>query len=85
MTSEAQISAWFDRGKKDGNAYMLVVCDSWDYSDYPAYIKDAAEFPAAKARATTNMQRLMEVYDLNADKAEQLAEHRCHRPPKECP
>ena len=77
-TSIQQISDWFDRGVRNGATHMLVVCDTFDHEDYPIYV-----FPGeyAHEKATLgygypgekNMQRVMECYDLNRDKEEQLA------------
>lgn len=81
MTTRDEISEWFDRGVAQGAAYLIVACDTFDWDDYPIFVKDAKEGLERKAKLLTgdNMQKLMEIYDLNADKAEQLAEHRSMR------
>lgn len=86
-TSREMIAAWFDRGVQQGAAYMLVVCDTFEYEDYPVFAKDekTAREAYEKYRSGDNMQRLMEVYRLTDDKAEQLAESRCFRLPKATP
>lgn len=80
-TTREDISGWFDRGVSEGARYMLVVCDSFHYEDYPVFAKTDDECLEAY-RAPGEMQRVMEVYDLRSDKAEQMAERRAmHLPP----
>lgn len=77
MTTRDEISEWFDRGVADGKSYMLVICDTFDHDDYPSYFDSEAD-----ARKTADkpgeMQRLMEAYDLKADKAEQMSKRRAN-------
>jgi hypothetical protein len=57
---------------------MLVVCDTFDYDDYPVYVKPG-EDPRQKAETYQrgeNMQRLMECYSLSMSKEDQMKEHR---------
>lgn len=77
MTTREEISDWFDRGQKDGWDYMVVVCDKWDYSDYPVYCstKKAAQ---NKWDNPGEMQRAMECYNLKGNKQAQLNQRRCN-------
>lgn len=59
---------------------MLVICDTFDYDDYPVYVKTEADC-LMRHRNPGDMQRVMEVYDLRADKAGQMAERRAMRLP----
>ena len=79
--TQLEISSWFDRGVAQGSAYLIVACDTFDWDDYPIFMSCKEDALARKAKLLTgaNMQKLMEIYDLNADKAEQLAEHRAMR------
>lgn len=79
-TTKEDIGRWFARGVEDGARHMLVVCDTFDYDDYPVYTKTDAEC-LAKYKAPGEMQKVMEVYDLGADMAEQLNTHRVFRLP----
>lgn len=75
--SRNDIEVWFDRGKKDGATHMIVVCDTYDHMDYPVMVtsdQDARE--ERDKRHGKNMQSVMEVYDLNMDKADQMKERR---------
>jgi hypothetical protein len=72
---EATLSEWFDQGVSKGMAYMIVVCDSFSYEDYPVFTcADVEEFGKAYKASTSNMQRVREVYDLNMDKNMQIWE-----------
>ena len=77
MTTRDEISRWFDRGVEQGGRYMLVICDTFDHEDYPSYFDTDAD-----ARKTADkpgeMQRLMEAYDLQADKASQMQARRAN-------
>lgn len=76
MTTRNEIAAWYDRGAKEGKSYMVVWCDEYDWSDYPAYYDTQDE--AQKAiNSPSSMQRVMEVYDLNGDPVTQLGLSRC--------
>lgn len=74
-TSKADIREWLKRGKKEGATHMVVVCDTYDHTDYPVFVK-TAEDAKKRADAPGEMQRVMEVYALHLDWETQLAEHR---------
>jgi hypothetical protein len=76
MTSRAQIEQWFDRGIEQGKRFMVVVCDTFDYEDYPVFT-DTDQECTDKVKAPGDMQRVMEVYDLRLDKNTQLNTDRC--------
>lgn len=66
MTSLKDIAGWFQNGLDAKAAYMIVVCDTFDHEDYPHYVREATEFWAHYDHYDgKNMQRIMEVYDLN--------------------
>jgi hypothetical protein len=69
--SVAEISGWYDRGVKEGAAYMIVWCDTYDWEDYPAYFTDRHDAQEALNKPAS-MQRAMECYDLRGDREEQL-------------
>lgn len=67
------ISEWFDRGVKEKATHMIVVCDSFDYSDYPVYVKKGQDvIEIQKIQDNKEMQRVIEVYNLSKNKIEQL-------------
>lgn len=80
MTTKQEISDWFDRGRAQGAKHMLVVCDTFDYDDYPVYTHSDDEC-LKRYTSPGHMQRVMEVYDLAAPKAEQMDAKRVFRLP----
>ena len=66
-----EISQWFDKGVENGAAYMIVVCDTFDHDEYPVYVETADDARERKDNPG-QMQRVMEVYDLNGDKSAQM-------------
>ncbi len=75
--SAADISKWFDNGVAKGATHMIIVCDTWDYEDYPVYVqKDENAFKIEKKYNSSNMQKVMEVYSLSLSKEEQMNERR---------
>jgi len=69
------ISEWFDRGINLQAKYMVVLCDTFDWEDYPCFF-NSAEAAQCKKAAPGLMQKVMEIYDLLADKNEQMNKHR---------
>lgn len=67
-TSALEIRSWINRGIAEKATHVLVVCDTFDWEDYPVYV-----MPGEDARSMAeehgyngdrNMQRVMEVYNL---------------------
>lgn len=78
MTTKDEIGAWFDRGVEQGATHMLVVADTFDWSDYPVYVQPGQDARTeAIAQNRKDMQKLMEVYNLAMDRDQQLARVRC--------
>ena len=75
MTTQAEIGEWFDRGVEQGASHMLVVCDTFDYEDYPSFVDTVDEARKVFAKPG-DMQRVMEVYNLSMDKETQLNQNR---------
>lgn len=78
--SRQEISEWFDRGLKGKHSYMLVVCDTFDWDDYPVFT-DTDDECLSKYDKPGDMQTVMEVYNLKDDKESQMNERRCFRLP----
>ena len=90
-TTRDDVREWIARAP-EGTRWMLVICNTYDYSDYPVYFSDAqaclARVDAAQegeymwqCMEGKNLQRLMECYDLSQDIEVQLVEHRTMRLP----
>lgn len=75
-TTQAVIGGWFDRGVADGKAYMVVWCDTYDWSDYPAYYGTKEDAQEALDKDGQNMQKAMECYDLRKSRLAQLTQAR---------
>lgn len=73
--NKGDISHWFDRGVEQGATHMIIVCDDFDYDDYPVYVQpDQDVREIADSNNVPDERRVMEVYCLSMDKATQLAE-----------
>ena len=75
MTTRSDIHRWLDEGKKKGATHMIVVCDTFDYDDYPKYVMPGMDIHEVTGNLGS-MQSLMEVYSYALPLDEQLAEHR---------
>ena len=77
--SRDEISEWFDEGAKiPENTHMLVVCDEFDWEDYPIYI--SADDDARTKRNEYDekpMSKVMECYNLKKAKRPQMDVARC--------
>ena len=81
-TSKTDISQWFDKGRTDGEDFMIIVCDTYDWEDYPIYTKTAEFSDTYEHYNGRSMQKIMEVYNLALDKQVQLGEISAfHYPP----
>ena len=77
MTTIGMIQEWLNDGKSMKATHCIVVCDTFDYEDYPIYVskkQDVREM--VKKYDGQNMQRVMEVYNLKKPLEKQLATHR---------
>lgn len=77
-TTVDTIARWFQAGVEKKATHMIVVCDTFDYDDYPVYVhadEDALDM-VEKRFSGQNMQKVMEVYDLSLDMQQQLQETR---------
>lgn len=82
MTTKDDIRGWLDSAPKDAT-YMVVVCDTFDYEDYPVYVTKGQKCADVVAEHSKNMQKVMEVYDLSTDLEKQLDAPRARAVPFE--
>jgi hypothetical protein len=76
-TSSNDISQWFDHGCNTKATHLIVVCDTYDWDDYPVYVKSSENVREVfEHYSDKNMQRVMEVYNLKEDKETQLQQTR---------
>lgn len=59
-----EIKWWWDRAKENKAKYLVVMCDTYDYEDYPVECKTAEE-ARLRRDCPGDMQRVMEVYDMS--------------------
>jgi len=74
VVTRNELSDWFDEGLKEKATHMIVVCDTYDYEDYPVFVsanEDVREIE--KEHKGKSMQMIMEVYNLSMNKEEQIA------------
>jgi hypothetical protein len=70
------IKRWFKEGKRVKATHMIVVCDTFDYEDYPVYVARGQNVRDIESAHTGNMQHVMEVYNLSLPMEQQLNEVR---------
>lgn len=76
-TTRERIRTWLIKGKEQGATHVVVVCDTFDHSDYPIYVMlDQKVREVVESNDGTNMKKVMEVYNLEMDIEDQLDEHR---------
>lgn len=77
MTGKSDIRGWLERGKEQGATHLFVVCDTFDWDDYPVFKNCTPEQAKEEAgRYPREMQKLMEVYRLDQDWDAQLDQRR---------
>lgn len=77
VATKQDIRGWFQVGKSQGFTHMIVVCDSYDNSDYPVYVgADENVRKRSDEYENKSMQRVMEVYSLKMELETQMSEFR---------
>lgn len=77
MVSKQEIAEWFDRGVQQRATHLIVVCDTFDWDDYPVLVMPGENVKDKYSEYhDKNMQTVMEVYNLSLDKNEQLEDRR---------
>ena len=62
------VDRWIDTAKQKGCKYIISVCDTFDWDDYPVYIKDKNELVMRVDHYDgQNMQRINEIIRINDD------------------
>jgi len=76
-TTKEDIKGWIKRGQDQKATHLIVVCDTFDWEDYPVYVS-ATENVHDKYKQYNgpNMQKVMEVYNLSKDIDKQVNQHR---------
>lgn len=80
--TRSDVSIWFDDGVRRGFEYMIVAFDEFEHAEYPVYLHSEEVVAKVKEINSRKMYRVLEVYDLSADKDKQLSSELCWRTPK---
>ncbi len=77
VPTREEIRSWLERGKKIKATHLIVVCDTFDYDDYPVYVTKEEDVREVYSKYNDkNMQMVMEVYSFRRSLEDQLKEHR---------
>jgi hypothetical protein len=76
--SDSNIEMRLSEGQTRGDiTHMVVVCDTFDWSDYPVYVASNEDVREVYGKYNgPNMQKVMEVYSFNRNLEDQLNEGR---------
>lgn len=75
--TQKDLIQWFDEGVELGATHMVVICDTFDYDDFPVYVmpgQDARR--VAEEKSSEPLARLMEVFNLSMSKNDQMSSGR---------
>lgn len=71
----SDIRGWLKRGKEEGATHVIIVCDTFDYDDYPVMVMPNEDVRKREIEyIEAHMQQVVEVYNLSMDFEEQLKE-----------
>lgn len=59
---------WLKEAKRQKAKYIIDICDTWDYDNYPVYISSDKELKKAKERYSQNMQKIDAIVDVSTGK-----------------
>lgn len=63
--SRSEFEEWKIQGRNQGAKYMISVCDTFSYDDYPVYVMPGESLEERKRKYDgNNMQRINEVVEL---------------------
>ena len=72
--SLADLHRWWEQGVASHATHLIVVCDTFEYDDYPVYVLPGTDPREVYGKYHgQNMQRVMGVYRLDQDRDTQLA------------
>jgi hypothetical protein len=79
VTTREEIKSWLEHGRGEDITHMIVVCDTFDWDDYPVYVTGKENVREVYSKYNgPNMQKVMEVYSFNHDLEKQLKEVRAY-------
>lgn len=73
----ADIERWLANAKEEKATHLVVVCDTFDYDDYPVYVQKGQDVrKVVDAYQGKSMQQVMEVYNMSMPLEPQINERR---------
>ena len=76
-TTINRLKDWFLVGQEKEASHMIIVCNTFDWEDFPVYVmKDQNARDICKKYNTHEQSKVMEVYNINKDIESQLSKHR---------
>jgi hypothetical protein len=67
-TTREDIKNWKEEGIRRGATHLIVVCDTFDWEDYPTYVMPGENMQEKYDHYHgPNMQKVMEVFEFKAD------------------
>lgn len=78
MTTKNELKEWFETiGSPQQHSHMIVVTDTYDYEDYPVYVKLSENVHDVLAKiGNQSMSKITEIYSYSQSILPQLEEHR---------
>lgn len=61
------VDRWIKTARANGAKYIISVCDTFDWDDYPVYVMPNENLEEKKQEYRGNMQKINEVIMLNDD------------------
>ena len=62
------VNRWIEHAIKEKYKYIISVCDTFDYGDYPVYCVDENELKEEYSKYNRiNMQKINEIIRINSD------------------
>ena len=78
-TTKQDIQRWLNSAQEKGCSHLIVVCDTFDWGDYPVYVgKNEDIHQRIEHFRNADMQKIMEVYNLSMDIDVQMNEVRAY-------
>ena len=69
MITKDDIARWINYAKQEKYEFIISVCDTFDYEDYPVYCKDKKELKEKFVHYDgVNMQQINEVIHIKDEK-----------------
>ena len=79
-TTPDDIRRYLRTAREKGSTHVIVVCDTYDWEDFPVYVTAATAEDLRKklTECSGSMQKVMEVYAMHLPLEPQVAERRAY-------